>query len=112
MLISLWAVRDPGRPAGRCGHETRVLTGAKALSLGCPAAQARKIQGDVAVVRHGATAPLIQSGAALLELSRPECGTVVGSPAGCEVCRGALRDQSSALDDRATFANLTLEDDA
>ena len=36
------------------------------------------IRGNVAVVRHGATAPFTQSGAVLLELSRPECGTVVG----------------------------------
>jgi hypothetical protein len=32
----------------------------------------------VAVVRHCATEPSTQSGAVLLELSRPECGTVVG----------------------------------
>jgi hypothetical protein len=38
----------------------------------------RNDPGDVAVVRHGTTAPFIQSGAVLLELSRPECGTVVG----------------------------------
>src|SRR6476620_3730599 len=31
----------------------------------------RAIRGNVAVVRHGATAPSIQSGAVLLELSRP-----------------------------------------
>jgi hypothetical protein len=33
--------------------------------------------------------PSIRVVAALLELSRPECGTVVGTrrPAGCEVCR-------------------------
>jgi hypothetical protein len=31
---------------------------------------------------------VLQSGAALLELSRPGCGIVVGySPAGCEVCK-------------------------
>jgi hypothetical protein len=37
------------------------------------------VQGDVAVVRRGAQLPSSQSGAAPLELSRPECGTVVGT---------------------------------
>ena len=43
--------------------------------------------------------PFLQSGAALLELSCPECGTVVGyPPAGCEVCREApCSNESSAL---------------
>jgi hypothetical protein len=36
------------------------------------------IRKNVAVVRHGATTPFTKSGAVLLELSIPECGTVVG----------------------------------
>ena len=45
-----------------------------------------------------------QSGAALLELSRPECGTVVGtSSAGCEVCREIpCRNESSDLGENRT----------
>jgi len=45
-----------------------------------------------------------QSGAALLELSRPECGTVVGtSSAGCEVCREMpCHNESSALGENRT----------
>jgi hypothetical protein len=55
------------------------------------------IQGGVAVVQPGAKAPPYRVVPPRLELSRPECGIVVGyPPAGCEVCRerpAALRAQ-------------------
>jgi len=75
------AVCHPGRGAGGCGHAARDLNGAKRLSLGCTAAQARRIQGaspwsGLARERRPHRAPSTQSGAALLELSRPGCGTV------------------------------------
>src|SRR5215468_5793133 len=58
------------------------------------------IRGNVAVVRRGATAPSTQSGAVLLELSRPECGTVGWDqlPPDVRFCREACRNESPALD--------------
>ena len=62
------------------------------------------IPGGVVVIRPGNRSAVSQSGAALLELSRPECGTVVGtSSAGCEVCREIpCRNESSDLGENRT----------
>src|SRR5262245_8223212 len=60
------------------------------------------IRGNVAVVRHGATAPSTQSGARSLgALPVPNAGQWLGStPAGCEVCRGSPAENESPTLDR------------
>jgi hypothetical protein len=76
----LVAVRDPGRGARGRGHKPRVLirlTACARTQSGTPSGAGIRIQGGVAVVRQESA--VSQSGAALLELSRPERGTVVGT---------------------------------
>jgi len=70
------AVRDRRRGAGGRDHEACDLTSRDQAAL--PTHRSLVTRGNVAVVRRGAQPPSSQSGAVPLELSRPECGTVVG----------------------------------
>ena len=71
------AVRHRRCGARRCNPKACCLIG-PAVRSALRTRSSPPIRGNVAVVRHGATAPFWDSGAVLLELSRPECRTVVG----------------------------------
>jgi transposase len=98
LLIALWRfVTDGVVPEGAV-----LKSATRSVSNPACAASAEQpvIRGNVAVVRRGATAPSTQSGAVLLELSRPECGTVGWDqlPPDVRFCREACRNESPALD--------------
>ena len=101
LLIALWRfVIDGVMPEGAVMKPCRLIVSAirAALRTHCGPA----IRGNVAVVRHGASAPSSKSGAVLLELSRPECGTVVGItiPPDVRLAGKPCSNESSALDRR------------
>src|SRR6185312_3496743 len=85
------AVRHRRCGARRCNPKACCLIG-PAVRSALRTRSSPPIRGNVADVRHGATAPFTQSGAVLLGSPVPNAGQWLGStPAGCEVCRESLQ---------------------